>query len=188
MKRHEVNQWFTQHVAQVIAEGFTPCMDELTGSYSNVLGHQMVFAKGNERVIMWMTLMYGYGIELDEIVCSVARIALAKGETLDSHYRWSGDWEEHEAASASFYRVACDWYVTTRAEANEVGIKRVRRRRATTNNEYAEIKVNGHVLKSVHKIAGFKRVKACDLRVLRRAKGGYIVRNERTATTRKFGF
>ena len=54
MKKSDISAKFAPYVADAISEGFAPCLTELSGSYSGIMGYQMVFAKGNGRIVMWM--------------------------------------------------------------------------------------------------------------------------------------
>lgn len=184
MKKHEISQWFTQHVAEIIAEGFAPCMDELTGSYSDVYGSQMVFAKGNERVIMWMAKSYGYGeLPVVEIARNVARITLADGESLDRTYYWSSDWREHITATSSVHEVTETWYTESREEAEEAERKRLERFEASFVSEAHALTVTSRLVKAVRRMSGFKSIRIRDLMVLR-VRSGYVVKNTRTMSQR----
>lgn len=54
MKKNQISAKFNAIITNAISEGFYPCMTELTGSYSDVMGSQIVLAKGNERIVLWM--------------------------------------------------------------------------------------------------------------------------------------
>ena len=187
MKRNEISKEFTEDIKSAISEGFFPSMNELTGSYSDVEGTQMVFAKGNERIILWLArdvtkyedIVDGHHFSLDSITAKAARIEIKSGESLEWNYKWSTQWEQGLYKSVTYYEVSDgwggDWYSTDIndvIEARKIRWERI----ANTSNGVKEFEVNGKLLGIVRKISGFKTVPADSIKVWK-TNGKYHVRN-----------
>ncbi len=175
MKKHEISGLFTSHVTDAINEGFVPCMTELTGSYSDVMGTQMVFAKGDERIIMWMEEKDNFGLYNEDapsnVTLRVARISLGYGETLENSYCWPRDWKRHVVHEQAVYRVSDrswkgDWYSASEEEAREAMRKRRERFYLRgSDGLYRDYEMTDRLFAIVRRLKGFKTVKRQSVRV-----------------------
>ncbi len=172
MKRNEISGLFTSHVIDAINEGFDPCMTELTGSYSNVMGSHMVFAKGSERIVMW--------IEEEErrvrnvvphATLYVARIELGNDKSLERSYYWPHEWKENVVYTKKVYLMSHGvwsdaWYTTDEEEAIAARNKH-RERYANSDRPYVckEFEMTDRLFAIVRKLKGFKTVKRENVRV-----------------------
>ena len=97
MKKNEISAKFNTIITDAISEGFYPCMTELTGSYSDVMGTQIVLAKGNERMVLWIEerMSFGHRDEVASVTLYASRFTLKSGEKTEWDYRWSDQWKEH---------------------------------------------------------------------------------------------
>lgn len=176
MKKNEISAKFNKHLAAAIAEGFAPSMTELRGSYSGVCGAQIVLAKGNERIIMWMEERHDYGDHNapDTVSLFVARFALAKGETCEWNYMWPQDWKQHLIDEMTVYEVSArrdGWYVEDAdeaARAKETHISRYDNRYRA--NAPRPVEVTDQLLAIVRRKRGFKTVKPENLAVIKVGK------------------
>lgn len=185
MKKNELSAKFSPYVASAIAEGFAPCMTELSGSYSGVLGSQIVLAKGRERIVMWMEEKCGCRLEdePDTVTLFVARFALAKGETTEFHYMWPADWKKHLVAQMSFYEVSprkTGWYVEDIEEARrarEVHVARYDHRFYSTR--FREYEVTDKLLAIARRLNGFKTIRRENLHVYKTG-GTWVFQNKKS--------
>ena len=171
MRKHEIESRFNPYIKRLVDEGFGVCLTELAGSYSDTEG-QVVFARGGERAVLWMTCERGYGDSVGTLTIHVAQWELAKekGETLDRDYRWSDDWASHEVASKVFYEVGEDWYTEDKAVAEAAMAKR-RERIVNSRVSFGwnRVEVTDRLYGFAKGLKGFKTIKRDNLRVLRHA-------------------
>ena len=182
MKVKDISKGFAPIVAEAIAEGYAPCMDELRGSYSGVEGSQLVLERGRERLILWV----GRGVltrprrtNLPLLRANVAHITLGRGESLEYNYPWPHNWSDHLVSSTPYYEAARGWYVGTVEEAEAIEDKREARREARYVKTYREWEVTDELLAIVRRIKGFKSVRRENVRVMR-TKDGWRVENRRS--------
>lgn len=176
MKKNDLSAKFNGHLTTALAEGFAPCMTELRGSYSGVLGTQLVLAKGNERIVMWMeeNKDYRHDAAPDTVHMFVSRFALAKGESTEFHYMWPSDWKEHLVDEMVAYEVSDrrdGWYVDDADEAARA--KETRRSRYPHHygsERLREYAVDDRLLGIARRLKGFKTVKRDNLRVYKLRK------------------
>lgn len=175
MKKNEISAKFNAILANAISEGFYPCMTELTGSYSDVMGSQIVLAKGNERMVLWMEEResYGHRDEVASVTLYASRFTLGADETTEWDYRWSTQWKEHIVWSETVYRVSegrhsdDSWYVENKGEAEEARTVRHERWSASPKSisRVKEYEVNDGIMRIVRKVKGFKSVARKNVRV-----------------------
>lgn len=190
MKANEITSKFTDAITAAIAEGFTPCMSELTGSYSDVEGTQWVLAKGRERIVLWQEREgYIHG-ENERINLYGARFELAEGESTEWSYKWSHDWKEHLFMSETVYRVddrwgnGEAWYSEDEADAIEAKAVRSIRWEANGSHDcYSYREVNDRMLRIVRKLKGFKSVKRDNIKARKLNGGGWEFRNIASGNT-----
>lgn len=173
MKKNEISAKFATIVADAIAEGFAPCMTELCGSYSGVVGSQIVLAKGNERIVMWMEEEHAWehkDTEIDAIALFASRFALAKGERTDHAHMWPSDWKRDAFHTERVYRVSewrGDWYSEDKAEAERAQEKRYTRHSHFGSSDWREYEVDDRLLAIARRIKGFKTIRRENLRVVK---------------------
>lgn len=173
MKKSEISAKFNTILSDAISEGFYPCMTELTGSYSDVMGTQMVLAKGNERMVLWMEEQESYSVrkEVASVTLYAARFTLKAGERTEWSYRWSHDWKEHTFWSETVYRVSegrhsdDSWYSEDKAEAEQARATRTERWSAKSVSRTKEYEVDNRLMGIVRKVKGFKSVARKNVRV-----------------------
>lgn len=175
MKKSEISAKFTAIISDAISEGFYPCMTELTGSYSDVMGTQMVLAKGNERMALWMEEQESYSLrkEVASVTLYAARFTLKAGERTEWNYRWSKDWKEHTFWSETVYRVSEGrhsddaWYSEDKGEAEQARTTRHERWSASPRSisRVKEYEVNDNLMRIVRRVKGFKSVARKNVRV-----------------------
>lgn len=188
MKFNEITSKFNPYLNAIVAEGFTICMTELTGSYSEVRGQHAVFAKGRERVVMWLTDVRGEHYSDKGIALHIARWEMAPGEKADWQYNWPKNWAENIIWEATVYRVSDDWYVDDEAEAQAALRVRQAHREAKRGMSadlwcWRRITVTDGLYRVARKLNGLKSVKRGDLAVERRTEGaGWRFINTATGT------
>lgn len=171
MKKNDLAAKFTPYVAAAIAEGFAPCLTELCGSYSGVMGSQIVLAKGNERMVMWMEEEHGRRLENvpNTVNLFVARFAIGKGETCEFTYAWPSNWKEHLVAQMVVYEVTprkTGWYVEDADEATRATeVHRSRYGYKYRSTHFREYEVDDRLLGIARKLKGFKTIKPENLYV-----------------------
>jgi hypothetical protein len=173
MKKNEISATFNGIIANAISEGFYPCMTELTGSYSDVMGSQIVLAKGNERMVLWMEeqMSFGHRDEVSSVTLYAARFALKSGERTEWDYRWSTQWKEHIVWSEVVYQVSegrhndDGWYSEDKDEAEQARNIRVSRYSAKSVCRVKEYEANDNLMRIVRKVKGFKSVARKNVRV-----------------------
>lgn len=178
MKKNEISAKFNAILANAIAEGFYPCLTELTGSYSDVMGSQIVLAKNNERMVLWMeeTESYSHRDEVATVTLYASRFTLKAGESTDWQYRWSAQWKEHTFWSETVYRVSegrhsdDSWYVEDKGEAEKARTLRSERWAASPRSvsRVKEYEVTDGLMRIVRRVKGFKSVARKNARVWRR--------------------
>lgn len=189
MKANEITSKFTDAITAAIAEGFTPCMSELTGSYSDVEGTQWVLAKGRERIVLWQEKEGGFGGETERINLYGARFELAEGESTEWNYHWSHDWKEHLFMSETVYRVddrwrGEAWYSEDEADATEArDVRSIRRKARDSHDCYDYREVTDKMLRIVRKLKGFKSVKRDNIKARKLNGGGWEFRNVASGNT-----
>lgn len=181
MKTSEVNKKFNPYIKDIMDEGFYICATELTGSYSDILGNHTCFAKGNERVVVWLEMerefrknpvIHGYA----------ARFTLAKGESTEWQYHWASEWKKHLVFDFTLYGVGerynCDWFVDTEEEAQAARDKRIERYRQSATDSCAEVEMNDSLFEIARRHEGFKRAKREEVKVWRNKHSlGWAFRN-----------
>lgn len=192
MKKNEISAKFNAILANAISEGFYPCMTELTGSYSDVMGSQIVLAKNNERMVLWMEEKesYGHRDEVASVTLYASRFTLKAGETTEWAYRWSTQWKEHIFWSETVYRVSegrhsdDSWYVEDKDEAEKARTLRSERWSASPRSirRVKEYEVTDSLMRIVRKVKGFKSVARKNVRVWKHNSVWYI---ENTASGNK---
>ena len=176
MKKSDISAKFSKHLVAALAEGFAPSMTELRGSYTGVCGSQLVLAKGNERIIMWMEEHHDYSREETPGTVSllVARFTLGRGETCEWNYMWPRDWKEHLIDEMTVYEVSGHrdgWYVEDAGEAARAKETHRARREARRGRRYfREYEVNDRLLAIARRLRGFKTIKRDNLRVAKTNK------------------
>lgn len=173
MKKNEISAKFNAILSDAISEGFYPCMTELTGSYSDVMGTQIVLAKDNERMVLWMEEQesYGHRDEVASVTLYAARFALKADERTDWNYRWSHDWKEHIVWSETVYRVSegrhsdDSWYSEDKAEAEQARTTRTERWSAKYRSSRKDYELTESLLRIIRKVKGFKSVARKNIRV-----------------------
>lgn len=173
MKKNEISAKFNAILTDAISEGFYPCMTELTGSYSDVMGTQMVLANGNERMVLWMEEQESYSRreEVASVTLYAARFTLKAGECTDWNYRWSNDWKEHTFWTETVYRVSegrhsdDSWYSEDKTVAEQARNIRSERWSAKSVNRTKEYEVSDSLMRIVRKVKGFKSVARKNVRV-----------------------
>ncbi len=186
MKKHEISGLFTSHITDAITEGFAPCMTELTGSYSDVMGNQMVFAKGDERIIMWMEgEERRFRNAIPHVTLYMARIKLGNGESLECSYHWSHEWKEHVVYTKRVYLMSYGlwrdaWYTTDEEEAMAARNKH-RERYANSDRPHAckDFEMTDRLFAIVRKLKGFKTVKRENVRVWK-CNGAWHIENTKS--------
>lgn len=176
MKRAEIARLAQGQVASLIAEGFCIDLMELTGSYSDVDGTQAVFAKGNERVVMWCERKGGYG-EPEGITLRMARFSVNAEKNLRWGFHWSDEWAPHVFFEAIVWKVGDDWYTADESEAvrcHKLSAERYRNRRG---NGEREVKLTDGLLAIVRRVKGFKSVRRGDIRVVKMRGNRWEIRN-----------
>lgn len=181
MHESEIGQVAKPWIDEWVADGFYPSMTELTGSYSEVDGLQVIFAKGKERRIVWLERNRShYGHSRRILTLYVAYITLPAGETTleNSHY-WAKDWKakSYRLESVTLYGIESNfksWYTTDKDEWDEMCRRQDERmdRRRTTNPHHRDIKVTTEWLKLARKFKGFKSIRRADLNI-RRVNNAY---------------
>ena len=185
MKKQDLNRKFDEHVINAMQEGFTLCLNDLTGSYSGVMGTQACFAKGSERIIMWMEEEHDYNEGIVTVHCYVARIELAEGQDLRFNYTWPSDWKEHLVSDECVYTRSSwwndPWYFDTRDEAITASNLHVERAMARSVASIREVELTDKLLSIVRRIKGFKTVDSRYIRVLRsNAHKAWEIQNTRS--------
>lgn len=173
MKKNEISAKFNAILSDAISEGFYPCMTELTGSYSDVMGTQMVLAKNNERMVLWMEEQgsYVYRDEVASVTLYAARFALKADECTDWNYRWSKDWKEHVIWSETVYRVSegrhsdDSWYSEDKSQAEKARCLRTLRWSAKPHGGRKDYEVTDSLMRIVRKVKGFKSIARKNVRV-----------------------
>lgn len=181
MKKNELSAKFNKHLTAAVAEGFSPCLTELRGSYSDVFGSQLVLAKDNERIVMWMEENKEYSRDAapDTIKTYVSRFSLAKGESTDRNYMWPSEWKKHLVDETTSYVVSDrrdGWYVDDpdeAARARDLHWDRLCNSRHAS--DFREYEVNGRILAIARRIKGFKTIKPENLRVHKVGKTWHFV-------------
>jgi len=182
MKKNAISTKFNKHLTAAVAEGFAPCMTELRGSYSGVCGTQLVLAKDNERIVMWMEEKHDYGNHKapDTVHLFVARFALGKGETCEWNYMWPQDWKKHLIDEMTVYEVTArreGWYVDDPADATHAKETHY----ARYDNRYhadapRKVEVTDRLLAIVRRKKGFKTIKRENLSVVK-SHNRWVFRN-----------
>jgi hypothetical protein len=173
MKKNEISAKFNTILSDAISEGFYPCMTELTGSYSDVMGTQMVLAKGNERMVLWMEerMSFGHRDEVASVTLYASRFALKSGEKTEWDYRWSDQWKEHIVWSETVYQVSEGrhsddaWYSEDKAEAEQARATRTERWQESYRDGRKDYELTDSLLRIVRKVKGFKSVARKNIRV-----------------------
>jgi hypothetical protein len=183
MKKTDLSAKFTPYLMDAIAEGFVPCMTELSGSYSGIFGHQVVLSRDCERIVMWMEEEAGsYADGTPDVVdLYVSRFALAKGERTDFHHMWPKDWKRHLVAQMRVYEVSSrkgGWYVESLSEASHaMGVRRSRfdsRPHVACVREY---EVTDKLLGIARRLKGFKTIRRENLHVCK-LQGAWVFQNK----------
>lgn len=181
MKKNDLSAKFNKHLTAAVAEGFAPCLTELRGSYSGVFGSQLVLARGNERIVMWMEENKEYSRDADPDIVKmyVSRFALAKGETCEWNYNWPSDWKEHLVDEMTSYAVSDrrdGWYVD---DADEAAAARKLHWDRLANDrgsrEFREYEADGRILAIARRLRGFKTIKPENLRVYKCGRTWHFV-------------
>ena len=176
MKKHEISKGFADVMKDALSEGFFPEMMELTGSYSNIEGHQVVLANGNERIVMWMERIGRYwdSSNPERIVLKAARFAVECEDDIEWKFKWSDSWDKHVYFESAVWRVDDDWYVDSESEAVAAcETRHVRYRRKAGYKDYDRFVGNGkweltdELLAIVRKVKGFKTVKRDNIEVVK---------------------
>lgn len=173
MKKNEISAKFNTILANAITEGFYPCMTELTGSYSDVMGSQIVLAKGNERIVLWMeeNIVFGRSEEANSVTLYASRFELKAGESTEWDYRWSTQWKEHIVWTETVYQVSegrhsdDGWYSEDKTEAKQASSIRTKRWSAKSVSRTKEYEVTDSLMRIVRKVRGFKSVARKNVRV-----------------------
>lgn len=173
MRKHEISAKFNPIIASAIADGFYPCMTELTGSYSDVMGTQIVLAKGSERMVLWMEEHIGLGSRgvVSDVTLCASSFTLGAGESIESSYRWSTQWKEHIFWSETVYQVSegryrdDGWYTEDKAEAEQARVIRNERWKASFVGWSKDYEITDTLLRIVRKLKGFKTVARKNIRV-----------------------
>lgn len=175
MKKNEISAKFNAILANAIADGFYPCLTELTGSYSDVMGSQIVLAKNNERMVLWMeeTESYSRRHDVASVTLYASRFTLKAGESTDWQYRWSDQWKEHTFWSETVYRVSegrhsdDSWYVEDKGEAEKARTLRSERWAASPRSvsRVKEYEVTDGLMRIVRRVKGFKSVARKNVKV-----------------------
>lgn len=176
MKKNDLSTKFNDRLANALAEGFSPCLTELCGAYSGLLGHQIVLAKGNERMVMWMEENNYYGNDEvpDTVNLYVSRFSLGKGETTEFHYTWPNQWKEHLVDEMVVYEVSGrrnGWYVEDEDEA--IRAKQIHRSRYGNryrSRNFRELEVTDQLLGIARRLKGFKTIRRENLKVVKNHK------------------
>lgn len=189
MKKSEISAKFSAILANAISEGFYPCMTELTGSYSDVMGSQIVLAKNNERMVLWMDEKesYGHRDEVASVTLYASRFTLKAGETTEWDYRWSTQWKEHIFWSETVYRVSegrhsdDSWYVEDKDEAEKARTLRSERWAASPRSisRVKEFEITDELYRIVRKVKGFKSIARKNVRVWK-CNGVWHIENTKT--------
>lgn len=183
MKKNEISAKFNDILTKAISEGFFPCMTELTGSYSNVMGSQIVLAKGNERIVLWMEENEVYlssGNEPFSVTLYASRFTLNDGESVERSHYWSTQWKEHIVWSETVYRVSDrgwhgeGWYSNSEKEAREAEAVRFSRWEHKSVSCTKEYEVTDRLMSIVRKVKGFKTVARKNVRVSKCRNVWYI--------------
>lgn len=173
MKKSEISAKFNTIITNAISEGFYPCMTELTGSYSDVMGSQIVLAKGNERMVLWMEerMSFGHRDEVASVTLYAARFSLKAGEKTEWDYRWSTQWKEHIVWSEVVYQVSEGrhsddaWYSESKYEAEQARKVRTERWQAGSVVYRKDYEVTDKLMRIIRKVKGFKSVARKNVRV-----------------------
>lgn len=190
MRVNEITSKFTDTITAAIAEGFTPCMSELTGSYSDVEGTQWVLAKGRERIVLWQEKEGSFFDEgTERIFLYGARFELANSESTEWNYHWSHNWKEHLFMRETVYRVddrlrGEGWYSEDEADAIEASaVCSIRRKAKGYSGRYERREVTDQMLRIIRKISGFKTVKRDNIRAFKLNGVGWEFRNVASGNT-----
>lgn len=171
MKKTDISAKFNPFLSAALAEGFAPDLTELCGSYSGVMGSQIVLARGNERMVFWMEEHHGSHLRdvPNTVNLYVSRFAIGKGETCEFTYMWPSNWKEHLVAHVIVYEVSSrkgGWYVD---DADEAAKARVVHRSRYGNKYYTtsfrECEVNDRLLAIARRLRGFKTIRCENLHV-----------------------
>ena len=168
MKRNEISKLAQGEVMALMANGFTICLDELTGSYSDVEGTQVVFARGDERVVMWTEREHGSFSRkvLPQLVLKLARFTNTEGKNTDWGLHWPHEWDEHVYAEWVAYRIAEDWYTLDKAEAEACRQKSYERHDARYIPSFPRnVEITDDLWRIVKKVRGFKSAKRDDVEI-----------------------
>lgn len=175
MKKNEISAKFNAILASAISEGFYPCLTELTGSYSDVMGSQIVLAKNNERMVLWMeeTESYSRRDDVASVTLYASRFTIKAGESTDWKYCWPAQWKEHTFWSETVYRVSegrhsdDSWYTEDKDEAERACTLRSERWAASPRSisRVKEYEVTDSLMRIVRRVKGFKSVARKNVRV-----------------------
>lgn len=176
MKKNDLSAKFNESLANALAEGFSPCLTELRGSYSGVFGSQLVLAKGNERMVMWMEEHKDYRNEdvPDTVSLYVSHFSLGRGETTELNYMWPNQWKEHLVDEMVVYEVSGrrnGWYVEDEDEA--IRAKQIHRSRYGNryrSRNFRELEVTDQLLGIARRLKGFKTIRRENLKVVKNHK------------------
>jgi hypothetical protein len=173
MKKNEISAKFNAILADAISDGFYPCMTELTGSYSDVMGSQIVLAKCNERMVLWMEerMSFGHRDEVSSVTLYASRFTLKSGETTEWDYRWSTQWKEHIVWSETVYQVSEGrhnddaWYSEEKDDAEKARRLRTDRWHDGFMSGRRDYEVTDQLMRIVRKVKGFKSVARKNVKV-----------------------
>lgn len=175
MKKSDAMATMTNKVSELLADGWNIAFD-LRGTYSNIAGY-MTFARGDRRAIVYVEETPDYGAKVGKLRVACAEIVLGKEETLERNYLWPTDWDKHITEERAFYKVANwdgDWYGTEEEAKKAEEVRRARWNARHTYMTRKEFKVTERVMSAVHKVVGFKTIKAENVKVYRIERTYYI--------------
>ena len=176
MRKAEITKLAQEQVASLMADGFCIDLMELTGSYSDVEGTQAVFAKGNERVVMWCKSRNDYRAP-ESITLRMARFAVTAEKNLDWGFSWSSEWEPHVFFEATVWKVGDDWYTTDEAEATRCRELSIARYRSRYEDGGRKLELTDGLLSIVRRVKGFKSVRRDDICVTKKSGNRWEIRN-----------
>ena len=178
MKKQELSRMFNPYIAEIMAEGFYLCMTELKGGYGFV-GQQTCFAKGRERVVLWIDSERTEDEERpydNDIILRAARFTLEDGETTESHYNWPSQWSEHTVWEKTVYEIDM-----------AMRKKHFERRRSDVSrwiNDTVEFEMTDKLLAIVRRVGGFKTAPRKNIKVMKHVrKNRWVIKNVKSGFT-----